>query len=70
MIIQAKLISLTIADVEVMDAPLGKIYLVDLDTKQPMLWINSEHDVFQTLDCVMDIEEGKYIPCAVLEYLI
>lgn len=68
MILQAKLISNVLEGIELVNAPVGKLYLIDLDSKTDLLWISDgKHKLIK---CYYEIDGETMIPCDLLEFLI
>lgn len=53
--------------IEILDVPVGKMYLVDLDSLSTVQWFNEQHGQQRNIPCVRDVEEGGYLPVDVLE---
>lgn len=63
----AILIKNTVDDVRVMDAPIGKAYLIESQPVQ-MEWHNPKFTK-KNVDCVLDLENGGYIPLELLKII-
>uniref|UniRef100_A0A6M3L933 Uncharacterized protein n=1 Tax=viral metagenome TaxID=1070528 RepID=A0A6M3L933_9ZZZZ len=69
MIIQAVLKTRHLDGIEIMEpyVPLGKKYLVDLDTRCQMMWNNEENHHCRVIEAVMEVMTEMYIPIEILE---
>jgi hypothetical protein len=69
-IVRAILISRVLDGVELIETsvPVGKRYLVDLDRRLPLHWINEERGAMRDLDCVPDVVNGGWLPVELLSF--
>jgi hypothetical protein len=66
-IVTAVLKTQTLDGIEVMDAPIGKVYRVDLESVQRLRWFNTEHGRQRDIECILDVDNGGYLPIEILE---
>ena len=69
MIIKARLKTKDLDGIEIMDAPIGKEYLVELDSKTMIDWFNLDYDHGRKVEAVIDVVNGGWLPIEVLDIL-
>ena len=67
MIVRAKLKTKDLDGIEIMNAPVGKEYLIDLDSKTEFGWFNFDHNYGRKIESVLDVVNGGWLPLEVLE---
>ncbi|MBI3334553.1 hypothetical protein HYZ97_03640 [Candidatus Pacearchaeota archaeon] len=69
MIIKAKLKSVELDGIEILDKSLlGKEYLVELDSNTLVGWFNIEHLHGRKVECVQDVIGEGYLPLELLDF--
>lgn len=53
--------------IEVTDAPVGKQYIVNLQSAMKVDWFNEEFKHGRRIEVILDIENGGFLPLELLE---
>jgi hypothetical protein len=67
MIVKATLKTRILDGIEIMDASVGKEYLIELDSRTKIDWFNLDYKHGRKIEAVIDVVNGGWLPVEVLD---